>query len=238
MSASTKDRSRAARLRRAVRAGRELSADDRAWLETYEASRSRKPKRSDAPPEPSAAPVQTAPQTPSAPPSPGPEPAPQPAEPAEPADYIPIPVLGPEEPEKPPEAEPAKPDDGGCKIPDCPKCKTVRGAQICATTGERVWPRMTPGGARAMASIILGIIGAAVRLFRADRQFIPPTKEERDDLAKAIEEVAYRRASWMGAFDDLLALGWALSAYGGRAMRAPSKERKPETAPAKLPAAA
>lgn len=97
----------------------------------------------------------------------------------------------------------------------------MRGAQVCGETGRKVWPPMSEEGAEALAGTILAIIGLAIRFFRPDRRLIPPSKEERKQLGGALREMALRRASWMGAFDDLLAVAFGLSRYTMRALREP-----------------
>ena len=113
-----------------------------------------------------------------------------------------------------------------CKIPDCPACRRVKGAAaICPSTGERVWPPMSEEGARAMAAAMLGVIAVVVRVGRriatgVEAPMVTPTATEIASMGRALRETAYRRASYMGAGDDLFALAWAVGAFGMRAARA------------------
>jgi hypothetical protein len=115
-----------------------------------------------------------------------------------------------------------------CSIKDCPACAKKRGegdagVQICAATGDRVYPPMSDVGARLLAGAILAMVGIAIRMLRADRQLVAPTAKETADFGLAIREVARRRASWMGAYDDLTALVGTGAVYMRRAATEPAK---------------
>lgn len=90
-----------------------------------------------------------------------------------------------------------------------------------------MWPPMSEDGAQAMAGMLLGLIGLAARFFRDDKHLVKPTQDEIRRLGRAIRETALRRASWMGAFDDLLALAFVSGGYMRRALT-----EKPPTLPA------
>lgn len=130
-----------------------------------------------------------------------------------------------------PTAPPA-PTQPKCPVgPDCPSCRGAIGGTICTTSGSRVWPRMPKPAARLWANIILGMIGGAIKLFRADKAFISPTEAEKDAFADALIEVSYQRASWMGAFSDIFAVLQSLGSYGSRALSHPPTKALPAPAP-------
>ncbi|MCH8198540.1 MAG: hypothetical protein IIA54_00520 [Chloroflexi bacterium] len=77
-----------------------------------------------------------------------------------------------------------------------------------------------------MAVLVFAVLGMAVYLFRGVQ--VAPTDTERELLASALKAVAYRRLNVLGAADDLLQLGWALTTYAGRAIRTTkTKKEKP-----------
>jgi hypothetical protein len=67
-------------------------------------------------------------------------------------------------------------------------------------------------------SMVLSILGIGAKFLRADRQIVPPTAKEQQDMAIAIREVANRRVNVLGAVDDLLMLGGATWNYSTRAL--------------------
>lgn len=107
--------------------------------------------------------------------------------------------------------------------PDCPRCRAVKGAIVCGTTGERVWPKMTEEGARGMAAMLLGGIALIARMFGKN---IVPSEAEIIQTGKALRETIYQRAGALGAHDDFYALGFALLAFGARAYNAPPIQKK------------
>lgn len=224
MAKSAKERSRARSIRQRVLDGI-ATADQSNWLEVYE--RSRTARNVD---EPKPAPDRTGP----APPSPGPDRTEPPGveSAAESRAKVQAGHVMLEFP-----ADPTPPADGGppggasgaalsapgapaptCSIPNCPQCKSIVGSQECAVTGGRVWPPMSIQSGRSMASMILGLIGLALKFFRKDKFYVAPTKEEKEMLAEALVLVQHRRASWIGAFDDLIQLGGAIGGYSTRAL--------------------
>jgi hypothetical protein len=95
----------------------------------------------------------------------------------------------------------------------------------CVATGERVYPPMSEEGAKAMAAMVLGLVAVVVRIGRriatgTEAPVIAPTAAEVAQMGRALREVTYRRASYMGAGDDLFALAWAVGAFSLRAARA------------------
>lgn len=135
-----------------------------------------------------------------------------------------------------PSTKPHAPTTGGtCKIKDCPACagRNRPGPQICATTGEEVYPPLSMSAARGMASVLFAIIGFAIKLFRGAEEIHMPTELQRDQLAKGIIEIARRRAGWISLYDDLMTAGWALGSYCKSAASAPIKapEKRKEVPP-------
>lgn len=203
------------------------TAEQRAWYARY------KPDRTDAPVPPP--PRQAAP----------PRPVPPPVEHVAPAHHVaPEPPPAEHRPEPPPPTangwEPipdwgAKPENTAplapvstCSIPDCPACRAATGPAICGTTGKRVWPPMSEAGAEGMAKGLLFIIGLVASVIRKE-PVPPPTDRDIKQVGRALREVALRRASWVGAFDDLIALTAGISGYTRRALT--------EKAPPSLPGA-
>lgn len=109
--------------------------------------------------------------------------------------------------------------------PDCPRCRAVRGAIQCSTTGERVWPKMTVDGARGMAAMILGGICLVARMVFGKN--VTPSQEEIAKMGDALRETIYQRAGALGAHDDMYALGFCLLSFGARVYNAPRIERLP-----------
>ena len=229
------DRVRASRLRRRP----ELTAEDRAWLDAYELAHPPRVtvRRVPAPERahhPAASPPAAAP-TPAGHPSPATahDGAPAPAPAAPPSSSAPSSAAS-----SAPEASAWRTIDFGapqaaaivpvevCKIPDCPACRRAKGTgAVCVATGVKVWPPMSEEGAKAMAAAVLGVVAVLVRVGRrvatgADAPVVAPTAGEVAQLGRALREVTYRRASYMGASDDLFALAWALGAFSMRAARA------------------
>jgi hypothetical protein len=81
---------------------------------------------------------------------------------------------------------------------------------------------MTLNEARGVASLILGLVGAAVKFTRSDRKLIIPTDSEIDGFAEALIETLYRRANPTGAVGDIFAVLFTLGRYSMRAINAPS----------------
>lgn len=175
-----------------MRNGRQLSPSDAEWLARYEATRKRR----------------------------GPKPA---STSNDDEGWEPIRQRVPEAP--PPPMPPSSHEGGGvalsgpvCTIENCSACRGTKGAQRCAVTGKLVWPPMTEGGSQMLATALLLGLSALARMFRKDGKTVMPTNRERDDLALALKEVAERRASWLGAGDDLGALLFFAWRYGQRAI--------------------
>lgn len=121
-------------------------------------------------------------------------------------------------------------DDGGtgqtCGKKDCPECTVKRGGYKCSVTGKTVFPPMSAAGSEALAATLCAIIGTVIRFFRPDRRIIQPNKEEIKALGAALREVSFRRASWMGAWDDLFALASGVGRFAWRALGEP--QTKPQ----------
>lgn len=80
---------------------------------------------------------------------------------------------------------------------------------------------MSEAGAKGFASLVLSGLTWLLRMFREDRWVPTPTTKERDELAKALRELALRRASWLGAVDDIIAVAFLLGAFTMRVMNEP-----------------
>lgn len=161
-------------------------------------------------------------------------PKPDAAAPARPSTPAPAPMVSLAWPE-PSAAAPASPGAPAahpqCTIDNCPHCKNVRSARICGTTGKRVWPPMGKFVAKMWAKWILNGLSWALRVLRADKHLVKPTAEERDELAEGIREVQHRRISFLGAIDDLVQVGGALSEYTIRAALTPPPKPPPDARP-------
>lgn len=209
MAASQAERSKAARIRKAI-AGGKATPEQMTWIENYDAHAAPAipPHARPAPPRevmPSAAPaVGAAPDIPEG--------------------HVLIDFgAAPQAPPTPGTSLVLSHDTSICPAgPDCPRCRAVRGAIECATTGERVWPKMTEEGARGMAAMLLGGIAFVARLFGKQ---IMPTEAEIAQTGKALRETIYQRAGALGAHDDMYALGFALLAFGARVYNAPTIKR-------------
>lgn len=232
MAASDKDRQRAAAIRKK---GARATATDRAWLRAYtERKKAAALERAAA----DAAASDAAPQPEYLVEPPPPEPRREP----------PVWTKAPEAP--PPPAEPPPPEPGApsssssssstssphdppfvataCDIKDCPACRAANGTRLCKVTGERVWPPMSESGSRGLAEAILAglafviAIGARLVTGRAHR-VVKADEREVDELARALRDIALRRASWMGAVDDLFGALFVVSTYSTRAYREGSR---------------
>lgn len=212
MTTTAADRQKAVRLRK--KEPGKLSPEDSAWLDSYSAStkgRGRPPKTRSEPT------VYTQPMTT------------QSVEVKPPSAEMPPPAAVPIA-DKPPTAtidfgapQPAPPvaplvAPQQCNIPNCPACRAAQGPAICLTTGKRVWPPMSEAGSEALAGAILSAIGFAISLFRKDKHFVKPTTDEIKRFGKHLREMALRRASWMGAIDDILAVFFVGGGYSVRAL--------------------
>ena len=62
------------------------------------------------------------------------------------------------------------------------------------------------------------MISLVARMVRADKHSVVPTEDERKKLGEALREMALRRASWMGAFDDILAVAFHGGSFVRRAL--------------------
>lgn len=223
MGASDKDRSTAKRIRERISKGK-ASAHDREWLADYEATRrSRVVARERAPsaeePSPPRERVQTV--------APDPTGTWVPIEDAEEdedeEDEEPREALAPE---SEPEADSAllAPAPATCTIKDCPACagRLRPGPQICATTGEKVYPEISMGTARMIAGFVLWLIEAGAAVFY--KTDIPPaTALVRDELAKSLIEVVRRRFGVVAMVDDLIAPFWPITMYVGTVRAAGNK---------------
>lgn len=77
---------------------------------------------------------------------------------------------------------------------------------------------MDTAGANGLAALLLGAVGLLVWVIR--KKHAPrPTDRERDALAEAVKNVAYRRFNAVGGISDILGLGWVLLAYSSRALK-------------------
>lgn len=242
---SQADRNKASRLRKKAR----LTAAERGWLDAYDGSRKRGRGGQSGPRAPHGAQEVPPPSPAIAPPpelahAPTPAPAPAATPGMVPVDFggapmgapLPIPPPAPNLGSGPSAPLPGDTAPGSVPTPhvcnvgkDCPACRSqTSGALVCSATGKKVWPPMSEAGAEAMAAVIFAGLGFVLQFFRDDRRIIMPSADERRMLAGALREVAYRRASWVGAVDDLFALFGALGRYTIRAMNEPQKQLPPK----------
>lgn len=232
------ERNRAARIRKR-RASGNASQSDIDWLRSYEASRG-KPGRPVASPALAYAPPAPASSNTVATAPPPIAPAAQARAQAE-TGYVPIsfdgvvsgpPVAGAltSSAGMAPPGAPAFAGAPGygvkCNIPDCPACKRQLDGAICQVTGKRVWPPMDIDAARKMAEGILWLVGMAIKFFRKDKFYVEPMPHEVEIFAKGIQLVQQRRASWLGAFDDIAMAFGGLAGYGTRAAKYPDQRKK------------
>lgn len=138
--------------------------------------------------------------------------------------------FGSPDPGPTPRTESGEPHDtSACPIKDCPKCKSVRGAMVCATTGERVWPRMTEHGAEGMAGGVLGMLVVLARVFLG--RDVTILESETKALAKPLREIVFYYGGPVGAAGDFFALAGVLLGFGMRVAAAP-RLRASNAAPA------
>lgn len=108
----------------------------------------------------------------------------------------------------------------GDKCPHCrdgvPKRNHVLGK--CGTTGKVVYEPMDEKGARFFAGFILNTMALGGRLLRPDHALIEPEDEDYEDMSKGVQMVVDRRMPQLTVINDLLALGFAVSAFGRRAL--------------------
>lgn len=212
-------RSKAAYIRRR---GTGASDEQRAWLDTYEATgRARAPNNS----VPSSSMATGAPNT-SVPSSSMGTSGGETALPMPPAPEAPLPSADPwagfaARPLSPALGAPAAPPVAlHCVVgKDCPQCRKLAGAMICSTSGAPVYPRMTDDAARGMAGTLLGALAFAARFIWKKDVF--PTDAEISSLGKALQETIYQRAGVLGAEGDLFALAFVLISFGARCKNAP-----------------
>lgn len=222
MSASDAERSRAKRLRQAQRAGA-LSDEDARWLEDYKAARDgeRVSRRGARPTEEPASPAigitpELAPDGAAVLHDPPPAPAARAVVPAAPSEQR-VPIGAPAASSAPlPPAAPVAASGPTCSIEGCTACKVVSGGQTCGVTGQTVYPPMTIAGARSQARGLFGVIRIIAGWL--GKPLPAPRDDEIEALAKALRDVAHRRANVLGAFDDLFQLAEAASSYGIRAI--------------------
>lgn len=228
MTATYSERSRAKRIRAKVRAGN-AKPEDRRWLAKYEAARRKSP--GDAPPDVleadraydevvEARAAEAAQRVEVTFPAAEPEIDAAPIAEPEPATAEPIAAeSGPSEMVH--VAKPgAKPQT--CGDPRCPACSNVVGGHVCAATGKTVWDQIDEDAARGLAMMLFAGITLVIKMFRKDKQWVPPTDKEIDQLGKAIQKMTYRRINAIGAIDDIIMLGSALGMYVRRATMAPA----------------
>lgn len=213
--ASQADRSRAHRLGK--RDASSLSPEDAAWLEDYKSkARRRTPTTQSTTPQGTTVTVSDA------------EPRPTPSGPNvdHEAGFVEIDFGKPQSAiEHTQQAE-----AGRCTIKDCPRCKSVGKYEICAETGQKVYPRMTDSAANGMASMVLGLIAFVARMMRKDKAFIMPTDTERKAMADALKETMNLRFNSSGAVADLFATIFVLGAFTRRAFTAKAPELPPDAA--------
>lgn len=230
---TSKERSQASALRKKVRAGKTLSDDEARWLESYESQRTWKPPtkkkvgRRKAP-KPAADPVETpgpvAPRT-----DPEPEPVAE-VEAARIERWRPAPKQQPRDETPPAPVDPT--EHASCTIKDCVHCKQLAGAVgQCGATGKVVWPKMSEDVARVWGGAAMGAMATggimARKLLGKSAEVIPPRDEDKARMAKAVQEVTYRRANFIGAIDDIVLAVGAVGTYGSHIVRAEGTKPKP-----------
>lgn len=211
---------KASRLRKKLAEGKAISADDQAFLDSRGTPRrGRMPVGRGAAsvrpsPEPAHAPSPPMDAPPSAPPTPSPAPAPTP----KPQEMTLIDFGQPQEPL----AKPANACPPGCHHVSHAHAAIPR----CAINGEKQYPPMKDNAAKGIANGAFFLTGFLIAIFRGLDEVPDPTPVELEDGKDAVKEIIATRAPELGVYSDLLAGGFALSAYSMRAMNM-SKERKP-----------
>lgn len=234
--ASGTDRARAARLRRYRTDGRELSAEERAFLAKYDAKHPAPARESTGwnphsePWHPVPGPT-TAPElTPELTPAPAPERTPARAELDELDDELGDELDESGEralPEPEPEPKQAPASSPGSSIvpsspsscaagPDCPECSKAASAIRCSTTGNPVYPKIGDLASKGLTGMLFGGLAFGIGAWRPDGYRPELTEWEVSETSKAVEEVMYRRANSLGAVGDLVALVGCLGAVGYR----------------------
>jgi hypothetical protein len=83
---------------------------------------------------------------------------------------------------------------------------------------------MDPAAAEMMARGMLWLVGTGIKMSRSDKLYTEPSGAEKAQLAKGLVIMQARRASWIGAVDDILLVAGALGGYSVRAVVAPKQE--------------
>lgn len=200
---------KASRLRKKIREGKAIASADRAWLDTYGRGRVATPAAAPAP-APAPAPVHREPvAAPTV--SASPEPTAAPSRDA----FTVIDFGQPQTPMAIAEAPKV------CQIPGCTHSPREHTNQRCGITGEKYYPPLRPNSGKAAANVGFAVIGFFIALAKGIDEAPEPTDEEVNDLSDAVRDIVARRAPELGAYDDLLAGGYAISAYSIRAARTP-----------------
>lgn len=206
---------KASRIRKRIADGLAVRPEDKAWLEARgDVSRGRPKKLAQPAPKPE-------------PPAPGfhstPEPEPpvmsqptqvdfgRPQEPMAVVDFgQPQEVLALSTPKQ-------------CNIPGCTHTPREHGTPRCGITGEKIYPPLRPNSRKAAANVGFAVVGFFIALAKGLDEAPDPTPGEVEDLSDAIGDIVSRRAPELGQYDDLLAGGYALTAYSIRAANAPKR---------------
>lgn len=211
---------RASRLRKKIADGKPLTHEEQAFLDARGTpKRGRAPSRATAPaPAREPAPVHheappDPPRVETPPPSPSPsrEPEYHVIDFGKPADSI------------------VKPNTPACP-PGCQHTSHAHAAiPRCAINGEKQYPPFKDSAAKGTANVAFFVTGVIIAFFRGmDFDLIPdPTPGELQDGADAVKEIVATRAPQLGIYSDLMAGGFAISAYGMRTANLP-KEKKRE----------
>lgn len=228
--ATAKDRVKASRARKAIRDGT-ATDDQRRFLAGYEATYGG-PAKSRAPKPPAPAPETGAQAGAGAGPPPEPQAPPavqgetgkgaSMAEPTVPIDFGPPPGSVGASPPAGALAPAGGPASAKCSNPQCSCNKGAWGAYVCPVTGAKTWPPMDPEVAEAAGETLLRGIAFVVFLVRKVK--VVPTEREISRLGKSIKLIQERRASWLGAVDDLVMFGSVVGGFTIRAVRATGEE--------------
>lgn len=195
------------RLKRRLREGKPISPDYQAWLDRN----------------PGQGPVTAMPRV-----EPARAPAPAPVPPTPSSSPPPAPgamhvidfgdsseSLAPHEPQAP----------KVCAINGCSHTPREHKIQRCGITGERYYRTFPPNASKAAANAAFAIVGFFIAMGRGLDEAPDPTESELADGAEAVTDIVGQYFPELGEYGNLLAGGYALSAYTIRAANTPVKRR-------------
>lgn len=95
----------------------------------------------------------------------------------------------------------------------------------CAINGEKQYPPMKTNAAKGIARGAFFVTGFLIAIFKGFDEVPDPTPVELEDGADAVKDIVSTRYPQLGIYSDLLAGGYAISAYSIRTVNMP-KEKK------------